>query len=370
MTIGIDIDDTLCNTNEILNSMIVENTALTEFNKEYDLCDRYQINEKQKEKLLKMFYNKSLEKAELYLDWKGVLNKIYEEGHKVIFITSRPNNANVRKITHKWLKNNDISYHRIIFGAKNKAEVCSRYGVMLFIDDKYEMCKQVEDIGILSLQYAKANNYGKIKNIKSGKEIFTYMDKVCPYEYIDVDDLKNLPKCKNGFRYLDYLGGYKNYRCYIVPFDLARCDFNQNYPYVIHESLLPVYDKDGILITQDNSFALPGFYILSFTKQYISLDKIPEDLYIKAQSLLYKLRAAMRDVLKIEHVNIYYEEKNTNSNNVHFWVMPKYDSKKLQQKLYDFQLNKYLNKFEFKENKLKIIEANKKIKQYFDKNEM
>lgn len=40
MTIGIDIDDTLCNTNEILNSMIVENTALTEFNKEYDLCDR------------------------------------------------------------------------------------------------------------------------------------------------------------------------------------------------------------------------------------------------------------------------------------------------------------------------------------------
>ena len=143
-----------------------------------------------------------------------------------------------------------------------------------------------------------------------------------------------------------------------------------NYPYVIHESLLPVYDKDGILITQDNSFALPGFYILSFTKQYISLDKIPEDLYIKAQSLLYKLRAAMRDVLKIEHVNIYYEEKNTNSNNVHFWVMPKYDSKTLQQKLYDFQLNKYLNKYEFKENKLKIIEANKKIKQYFDKNEM
>ena len=70
----------------------------------------------------------------------------------------------------------------------------------------------------------------------------------------------------------------------------------------------------------------------------------------------------MRDKLKIDFVNIYYEEKNAKSNNVHYWIMPKTEKINSKYKLYELDMKSYLESFSLKENKNKISKYNKIIR--------
>ena len=162
------------------------------------------------------------------------------------------------------------------------------------------------------------------------------------YKYIDVDNLEQLPKLNDGKRYLEFLGGTKQYRCFIVDKNLPRCDFYKNNSDLISDFLQPIYKNHGIVVAQDNTFPIPGFYILSYDKQYNSIDELPESLIIRTTSLIKEIRKIMRDKLNIEYVNIYYEEKDSKSNNVHYWIMPKIDVN-LKNKLHELDLKSYLD---------------------------
>lgn len=183
------------------------------------------------------------------------------------------------------------------------------------------------------------------------------------YNYIDVNNLKELPKLDNTKRYLEFLGGTKQYRCFIVDKDLPRCDFYKNNSELISDFLQPVYKNHGIVVAQDNTFPIPGFYIISYEKQYDSIDELPNSLAIRTASLIKEIRKIMREKLNIEYVNIYYEEKKAKSNNVHYWILPKTDSIKLENKLHEVDLKSYLESFKFQENKSKIEKYNKLIKE-------
>ena len=182
------------------------------------------------------------------------------------------------------------------------------------------------------------------------------------YSYIDVNDLKELPKLSTEKRYLEFLGGTKQYRCYIVDKDLPRCDFYKNNSELISKFLRPVYKNHGIVVAQDNTFPIPGFYIISYEKQYSRIDELPKSLAIRTTSLIQEIRKIMKEKLKIKYVNIYYEEKNSKSNNVHYWILPKTDFINLKDKLYEMDLKKYLESFKLQENKAQIIKFNKLIK--------
>ena len=183
------------------------------------------------------------------------------------------------------------------------------------------------------------------------------------YKYIDVDNLKQLPKLSEEKRYLEFLGGTKEYRCFIVDKNLPRCDFYKNNSELITDFLQPIYKNHGIVVAQDNTFPIPGFYILSYDKQYNSIDELPNSLIIRTISLIKEIRKIMREKLNIKYVNIYYEEKDSKSNNVHYWIMPKIDTVNLKNKLYELDLKSYLESFKFQENKTKIIKYNKLIKE-------
>ena len=188
------------------------------------------------------------------------------------------------------------------------------------------------------------------------------------YKYIDVNTLKELPKLSEEKRYLEFLGGTKQYRCYIVDKDLPRCDFYKNNSELVSEFLKPVYKNHGIVVAQDNTFPIPGFYIISYEKQYNSIDELPNSLAIRTTGLIQEIRKIMRDKLNIKYVNIYYEEKNSKSNNVHYWILPKTNLVNLKDKLYEMDLKTYLEKFKLQENKSKIIKYNKLVKDELKKN--
>mgnify|MGYP004436702013 CR=1 FL=1 len=189
-------------------------------------------------------------------------------------------------------------------------------------------------------------------------------------EYIDVNSLKELPSLNNNYRYLDFLGGTKQYRCYVVPKELPRCLFIENNRDKLDEILLPIYIDEHICISQDSSYALPAFYIISLRKHYKSITELTYELYEKINFWVYEIRKAMKEALKIEYVNIYYEEKTSESANVHYWLMPVMTKENIAPKLHYLFLKDYLEQFKLIENRNQIKEYNEKMRKYIYENKI
>ena len=189
-------------------------------------------------------------------------------------------------------------------------------------------------------------------------------------KYIDVYDLKELPKLDEEYRYLDFLGGTKQFRCYIVSKDLPRCIFMEEYREELDDILMPIYMDEDICISQDASYALPGFYIISLRKHFRNIMELDYKLYQKIGFWIYEVRKAMKDILNIEYVNVYYEEKSSGSANVHYWLMPVDTKDKTAPKLHYLYLKDYLEQFKLSDNKEKIKEYNTKIKKYIIENKI
>lgn len=190
--------------------------------------------------------------------------------------------------------------------------------------------------------------------------------------YYDVENLEQLPKLKDSkTRYLDFIGGTKEIRAFVVPYDLARTDFIKENKHLIETKIFePIYENKGIVITSDMSYALPGFYVLSFKSFIHHCDSIPNNLIMRTGVLLKYLRKAMKKALGIECCNLYSDEKRRKSNVLHYWIVPKHAEfleDGIDHKLININLEKYLNNFKYSENKDKMINYNIKIKEYFEK---
>lgn len=189
-------------------------------------------------------------------------------------------------------------------------------------------------------------------------------------EFIDVYNLSELPKINKNYRYLDFLGGTKQFRCYIVPKDMPRCIFIEKNRNVLDEILLPIYIDDDICISQDASYPLPGFYIISLRKHFKNIMELDFGIYNKINFWIYEMRKAMKKVLNIDYVNIYYEEKTSNSANVHYWLMPVVIKNNVVPKLHDLYLREYLESFKLSDNKEIIKNYNERLKKYIKDNKI
>lgn len=189
-------------------------------------------------------------------------------------------------------------------------------------------------------------------------------------KYIDVNSLEELPKLGKNYRYLDFLGGTKQYRCYIVSEDLPRCIFIEKYRKKLDKIFLPIYMDEDICISQDASYALPGFYIISLRKHYRNITELDFELFKKINFWVYEMRKAMKEILNIEYVNIYYEEKTSKSANVHYWLMPVKTKEKIAPKLHYLYLKEYLEQFNLVENRKIIEKYNAKMRKYIKENKI
>ena len=186
-----------------------------------------------------------------------------------------------------------------------------------------------------------------------------YLSGLDQIQYIDVEHRDDLPRPPAGMRYLDFIGGSLNLRCFLVPEALPRARFMEEHSDALDPCLQPIYAADGIRIRQDASYALPGFYILSFEQQYRSFDLIDPALFFKAMVLCHRVRALMREHLSIEYIHLHYEEKPDASCNVHFWIMPVGMIQGEQPKIiFELDIRQYLGNFHFRDHKRRILECN------------
>lgn len=132
MKIGIDIDDTICETNEKIIALALEFDKKFLLGKGFKNKDAYKFVDM-------MYWNMEdaeaffafLAKQNVYEDLKEIenasyyINQLYEEGHEIIFITMRSSKFVTKRVTRNWLMKHGFKYHKLLFNVYKKGFICS-----------------------------------------------------------------------------------------------------------------------------------------------------------------------------------------------------------------------------------------------------
>ena len=175
MKIGIDIDDTICDTwNYTLPFMCkyykkdyeITKNSVTGYYEAGDLnLNDYML-------FAKLNHQNYIMQVPLINNAKQVINKLKEEGNEIIFITARSEKGynNPYNITYKYLIDNGITFDKLYVSGSDKKDICFLEKIDLFIDDSHTNCLKVQELGIEVLLFGtnkdfngeQINDWGKI----------------------------------------------------------------------------------------------------------------------------------------------------------------------------------------------------------------
>lgn len=387
MTLGIDIDDTITNSSDIFIKYA------TIYNIEKNINHRININELNQDKAFGWIEDNKLEFRNKYLkkilsetkpknNAIEVINKLKDKGYKICFITARNKDeiSSIYNLTYNWLMENNIKFDKLIVNSTNKLKDCIVNNVDIFIDDNYSNCNNIFEnlkipVFMFNTRYNSKHLNLKFERVFDWNEIYVKLEKINMeksmrkkennnLDFIDADRREDFPLEPKGFRYIYFYGGTKNYRAYLVPENLSRADFMEQYPQYIPEQNIPIYENNGIILRADPKFPCPGFYILSLNKTYKAFDLIDDVTFLRFSFILKKAKEGMRKVLKLNYAHLLSNEKSDPYVNVHFWLVP--INGITSPDLLDFNVKEYLNSFVPKDEINKIISYNKKLKKYFE----
>ena len=168
MRIGIDVDDTITNSWESLlphySRYFNIDESILKKSKPYYMSVKDLITLDEYFEMILPIYDEVIPKVNLKENAKEVINKLYEDGHYIVFITARGRgHTNPYKQTKDYLDKHNIKYNKIIVNATNKAEVCQEEKIDLFIDDSVRNCKIVSEKGIdtLLFEHYIMSNHGQ-----------------------------------------------------------------------------------------------------------------------------------------------------------------------------------------------------------------
>jgi len=166
MRIGIDIDDTLTNTRDLLAQSWKEyfkNHPNTDYNEEIpsnigtfgykyieDFWDLYRE---------KLFYPKFKKNTSL------VLHKLIDDGYELCIITSRPSYKykDLHKRLNEWFLNNDIPITTIYTNIKNKGHYCKKKNIDVLIDNEPQQIDEANKYKVKTILFNDFKDYNGVK---------------------------------------------------------------------------------------------------------------------------------------------------------------------------------------------------------------
>lgn len=176
MNIGIDIDDTLSNSFEVIfadsQKFDIEELGNTGKLVNYGKVENHSYIEtiyphwtkEQTNLFWEKFFINMLTKATPKTYAPEIVQKMQQEGNRIIIITSRyevvPNKTLVEYYSKQWLAKNNIPYDEFVMNAQDKLEVAQKANVNLFIDDSIDHCKRMQEGKIKTLLYTSIMNQG------------------------------------------------------------------------------------------------------------------------------------------------------------------------------------------------------------------
>jgi len=185
MRIGIDIDDTIADTNELLlvyadkyDKLYKEGHGVIDKNC-YKFNGMYDWTEEDRWHFFETYMVEVLENIEVKKDVKEIISKLRKDGHEIVFITTRDGDyiKDSYTLTKTWLDKKGIEYDKIIAGDKRKSDYAEALGFDLFIDDSVKNCVKVSEKGVESLLFDTIYNRDcmDFKRVNNWLEIYEYI---------------------------------------------------------------------------------------------------------------------------------------------------------------------------------------------------
>ena len=191
MNIGIDIDDTITEVEEELENAAYEyaiklgknikdagnNFEDTKNNGDI-YRDKFQFSYEELKYFLKDIQEEIINRAKPRVNAAKIINKLKEEGHKIVIITARDSEFHDDPyiLSKNWLDKNNIEYDKLIVNAREKGKVCRNEGIDLFIDDKLGNCLDVLKEGIKVIRFSNEDcSNMNIVNLNNWIEIYNYV---------------------------------------------------------------------------------------------------------------------------------------------------------------------------------------------------
>lgn len=173
MKIGIDIDNTICSTDELLDKKIDDYIKEKGMSQKEFFSDIKYMNDFYEEKLLEVVFEDQVKDG--FLD---VLNKL-KINNEIIIVTARNEKLsksfqNMRKATLEWLEKNNIYYDKYYDDVykEGKVQVCKKEGIDIIIDDDINNYLAFKDSGIKTLLFDDKGKYLDIvERVGSWREV-------------------------------------------------------------------------------------------------------------------------------------------------------------------------------------------------------
>ena len=189
MIIGIDIDDTITDTYEVMMNYAQKYTIdvlkrepiINESGNCPDhFYTKYLHNWQDGEDLefLNEYYEKIIKNVKPKTLAVEYLKKLQDEDNKIVLITARweTDNFDVRKSTQEWVIKNNIPCDKLIINAENKLIAAKQENVEVFIDDSFKNCQMIAESSIKTFLMDTIVNRGledeKIKRVYSWPHLY------------------------------------------------------------------------------------------------------------------------------------------------------------------------------------------------------
>lgn len=154
MRIGIDIDDTITNTQAKIDEIAkeIENLEIYDNSKHW-FYERYNCSLEDDDKFLRKHVENFMSNASVKDGASLYINKLHDNGYEIYIITARSNHysENVPDITKEYLDKNNIIYDKLLLNCHDKAKACKDYNIDIMIDDSIEHISDIENIGIKTI---------------------------------------------------------------------------------------------------------------------------------------------------------------------------------------------------------------------------
>ena len=195
MKIGIDIDDTTFLTvksmlkyadkfEEEISGVPTNRDSFGLIKNRYYLKALYGWDEKTKFDFFDKYYKNVLEECTMLPNANKTIRKLKDEGDTIHFVTARLmniKNCDTEEITKKSLNDYSIPYDSLNLHVSDKLKFFKENKIDLCIEDSYETCRELTDIGIKSILMTTKMNADidskEIARVNNWNEIYDEVEK-------------------------------------------------------------------------------------------------------------------------------------------------------------------------------------------------
>ena len=174
MRVGLDMDDTICSTNEVVKKYENKYCKLNNVDSK-TLWKEEDIRHDFLHKYLKTIYNE----VEVKKGAVKTINKIKELGHEVYVITARKNkyiDSDMKEFVKDYLSRNGIIVDDVIVEAKDKYEICDKLDIDIMLEDNDYNYYILEKEGFNVILFDDFNKHKDIKRrVTSWKDFLKYL---------------------------------------------------------------------------------------------------------------------------------------------------------------------------------------------------